>query len=203
MLLLATALIAGGAPAAAELLAHRAVYDVTLAAARAQSVTGVDGRMEFVWKDVCDGWTIEYRARLSVAFAERGVRDMSWRYSAWESDDGRHFRYFLRRFSSGKETELLRGNALPPGVAGINLPITGAIDALRELGHEVLPLCWCSAPPSAHVTDEAFETVAGMLLEDLRGAGALDGLYLDLHGAMVTESIDFVVDVTEAINDVV
>jgi len=83
---------------------------------------------------------------------------------------------------------LLRGAALPPGVAGINLPINGAIGALKELGHEILPLCWCSAPPSAHVTDEAFETVAGMLLEDLRAAGPLDGLYLDLHGAMVTES---------------
>lgn len=117
--LLATGLLAGGAPAAAELLAHRAAYDVTLAAARARSVTGVNGRMEFVWKDVCDGWTIEYRARLSVAFAERGVRDMSWRYSAWESDDGRRFRYFLRRFSNGEETELLRGDAhLTPGQGG-------------------------------------------------------------------------------------
>ena len=84
--------------------------------------------------------------------------------------------------------ELLRGSALPPGVEGINLPITGAIEALRGLGHEILPLCWCSAPPSAHVTDEAFETVAGMMLEDLGGLGALDGVYLDLHGAMVTES---------------
>lgn len=83
---------------------------------------------------------------------------------------------------------LLRGNELPPGVAGINLPVTGALEALKELGHEILPLCWCSAPPSAHVTDEAFETVAGMLQEDLRAAGPLDGVYLDLHGAMVTES---------------
>jgi microcystin degradation protein MlrC len=83
---------------------------------------------------------------------------------------------------------LVRGQALPPAVKGINIPIAGAIAAFQEMGAEVLPLSWCSAPPSAQVTDEAFETVAGLLLEDLKAAGRIDGLYLDLHGAMVTES---------------
>jgi microcystin degradation protein MlrC len=40
------------------------------------------------------------------------------------------------------------------------------------------------------VTDEAFEKVAAMILEGLRSAGAIDGIYLDLHGAMVTESFE-------------
>jgi microcystin degradation protein MlrC len=83
---------------------------------------------------------------------------------------------------------LLRGRELPPAVKGINIPVAGALAAFQEMGAEVLPLSWCSAPPSANVTDEAFETVAGLLLEDLKAAGRIDGLYLDLHGAMVTES---------------
>ncbi|RDD62729.1 EipB family protein [Ferruginivarius sediminum] len=102
--------VAGQASAGtAELLAHRAVYDVELAAARAQSVSSVDGTMEFIWKDVCNGWAMEYRAHLSVSFAERGGSDLSWAFSAWESDDGQRFRYFLRRFRNGEETELVRG----------------------------------------------------------------------------------------------
>ena len=83
---------------------------------------------------------------------------------------------------------LVRGSALPGAVAGINLPVAGGIEALRALGHEILPLCWCSAPPSAQVTDEAFETISGMLLADLKDSGRIDGVYLDLHGAMVTET---------------
>jgi hypothetical protein len=119
---LATGLVAvagQGSADTAELLPHRAVYDVELAAARAQSVSSVDGTMEFIWKDVCDGWAMEYRAHLSVSFAERGGSDLSWAFSAWESDDGQRFRYFLRRFRDGEETELVRGKAaLNPGGGG-------------------------------------------------------------------------------------
>jgi microcystin degradation protein MlrC len=82
---------------------------------------------------------------------------------------------------------LSRGAALEPAVAGINLPIAGFITEARALGHRILPLTWCSAGPSAAVTTEAFERIAQMLLEDLGRAEGLDALYLDLHGAMVTE----------------
>ena len=59
--------------------------------------------------------------------------------------------------------------------------------ALQALGHEFVPLCWCSAPPSSYVEREAFEKVAGCILEDLQAHGPVDAVYLDLHGAMVAE----------------
>jgi microcystin degradation protein MlrC len=74
--------------------------------------------------------------------------------------------------------------------AGVNLPIAGFIAEARSLRHELVPLTWCSAQPSGHVTQHAFETVSAMLLEDLRAARHLDAVYLDLHGAMVTEHLD-------------
>ena len=43
---------------------------------------------------------------------------------------------------------------------------------------------------SAPTTSEAFETITGWLVEDLRAAGRLDALYVDLHGAMVTDRYD-------------
>lgn len=85
---------------------------------------------------------------------------------------------------------LVRGSALPDAVRGINLPIAGFIDAALRDGHTLLPLTWCSAAPSAHVTRDAYERIAAQLLDDLRAAGSLDGVYLDLHGAMVAEHID-------------
>jgi microcystin degradation protein MlrC len=82
---------------------------------------------------------------------------------------------------------LTRGTRLPEVITGLNLPTAGFIAKARALGHEIVPLLWCAATPSAHVTEEAFETICGMLIEDLQGNGPLDGVYLDLHGAMVTE----------------
>src|SRR5437016_3284536 len=81
----------------------------------------------------------------------------------------------------------VRGAELIDAVRGYNLPIAGAIEALRAKGHEVLPLCWCSAPPSSYVDRDAYERVAGAILDDLAAYAPLDGIYLDLHGAMVAE----------------
>ncbi len=83
---------------------------------------------------------------------------------------------------------LTRGEALFAAVAGVNIPIAGFIEEARNLGHELLPLSWAQATPSAQVTDDAFERITGQILEDLAGHKDLDGLYLDLHGAMVTET---------------
>lgn len=81
---------------------------------------------------------------------------------------------------------LTRGDDLFDAVAGINLPLAGFVAAAHDAGHELLPLSWCSASPSAHVTEDAFERVSAMLLEDI-AATKPDAVYLDLHGAMVTE----------------
>src|SRR4051812_6116054 len=97
----------------------------------------------------------------------------------------------------------VRGPELIEAVKGYNIPIAGAVERLQSLGHEIVPLCWCSAPPSSYVAPAAYERVAGAMLEDLaahglaaRGAvqgavsGGIDGIYLDLHGAMVAEHHD-------------
>ena len=81
----------------------------------------------------------------------------------------------------------VRGAELVDAVRGYNIPIAGAIEALHAKGHDILPLCWCSAPPSAHVERAAYERVAGAILEDLAAQMPVDGVYLDLHGAMVAE----------------
>lgn len=82
------------------------------------------------------------------------------------------------------------GDAIGPAVAGVNVPMAGFLEANDEIGFEIAPLLWCSAGPSAHVTDDAFERIAGGIVSRLEDAGAVDAVYLDLHGAMVTESFE-------------
>ncbi|UCE32445.1 MAG: M81 family metallopeptidase, partial [Burkholderiales bacterium] len=82
------------------------------------------------------------------------------------------------------------GAPLLEAVAGANIPIRGAIDALHAKGHRLVPLAWAAASPSAHVTTDAFERIVGELAARLEAAGPVDGVYLDLHGAMVTERHD-------------
>jgi microcystin degradation protein MlrC len=84
---------------------------------------------------------------------------------------------------------LCRGERMLDEVDAMNLPVTGAIERLRGLGHEIVPLLWCSATPSAHVTEDAFERISAMMLETLAVAGPVDGVVLDLHGAMVCEHV--------------
>jgi microcystin degradation protein MlrC len=84
---------------------------------------------------------------------------------------------------------LCQGGDLFDAVAGINLPITGAIEALSRPACQLVPTAWAAASPSAHVTRDAYERIAGMILDRLKSAGPVDGVYLDLHGAMVTEHL--------------
>ena len=84
---------------------------------------------------------------------------------------------------------LLIGNDVISGLAGINISMTGFVDAAKAAGgYEIIPVLWCCAEPSSCVTTDAFERIASMILESIRRAGDLDGIYLDLHGAMVTQA---------------
>ncbi|MES0885191.1 M81 family metallopeptidase [Roseibium sp. SCP14] len=85
---------------------------------------------------------------------------------------------------------MLHGAEVVSQTKGMNLPIAGFAEAALETGVDLVPILWCAAEPSAQVTDHAFEAISGMILDGLRQAGTLEGIYLDLHGAMVTESHD-------------
>jgi microcystin degradation protein MlrC len=70
------------------------------------------------------------------------------------------------------------------------VPAAGAIRVAEEAGVTIAPLSWGFANPAGPVTAEAFERLAALIFHDLQAAldeGPLDGLYLDLHGAMVAE----------------
>ncbi|MGX7745573.1 M81 family metallopeptidase [Rhodopseudomonas parapalustris] len=73
---------------------------------------------------------------------------------------------------------------------GINVGLAGFVDAAEAKGWELIPTIACGASPSAHVTEDAFERVVTIMIGSIKAAGQLDAVYLDLHGAMVTEHLD-------------
>ncbi|MVW71328.1 M81 family metallopeptidase [Bordetella sp. 15P40C-2] len=85
---------------------------------------------------------------------------------------------------------IVRGPAILPALKGANIPAAGFIAAAQALGYTIVPAVWGAASPSAHVTREAFERIMAMMLEDIAAALPVDGVYLDLHGAMVAEHYD-------------
>ena len=72
----------------------------------------------------------------------------------------------------------------------INIGLAGFVEAAEAQGWEMVPTISCGASPCAHVTRDAYERIVKVLVEGIKAAGKLDAVYLDLHGAMVTEHLD-------------
>jgi microcystin degradation protein MlrC len=72
----------------------------------------------------------------------------------------------------------------------INVGLAGFAAQARSYGWELAPTIFCAASPCAHVTRDAYERIAKTLIDGIASAGRLDAVYLDLHGAMVTEHLD-------------
>lgn len=83
-----------------------------------------------------------------------------------------------------------KGGAVLQKIRDINVGLAGFIAEAEVRGWELTPTVWCAASPSAHVRKDAFERIAAMIVDGIAAAGSLDGVYLDLHGAMVTEHFD-------------
>ncbi|MDQ1079231.1 M81 family metallopeptidase [Pseudoroseomonas cervicalis] len=83
-----------------------------------------------------------------------------------------------------------RGAGLLDTLRPTSVPSAGAIERAAELGATLVPLAWSFANPAGPVTEQAFERISACIIADLADAldaGKLDGVYLDLHGAMVAE----------------
>ena len=85
---------------------------------------------------------------------------------------------------------MLQGAKLLEKMRNVNVGMAGFVPAAETEGWELVPTIWCAASPSAHVTKDAYERVAKAIVDGIKAAGAIDGVYLDLHGAMVAEHID-------------
>jgi len=83
----------------------------------------------------------------------------------------------------------LYGEAAIGAYRGTGTGIGAYLDlALRERAEIVLPIA-AGAPPSSPVEDGAYAHITDTICEAV-ASGGFDGIMLDLHGAMVTESLE-------------
>jgi len=82
------------------------------------------------------------------------------------------------------------GSAVIDRLAGTRTEMAGAIEVLREAGHEIVPLIATHGGSGGMVTRDCHSYLRDRLLDTLDAAGPVDGVFLALHGAMCAEGVD-------------
>lgn len=90
----------------------------------------------------------------------------------------------------GSRQKLLVGEEILKAFGGVGTATGGFIAVADELGFELAPLIRTFPQPSGIVEQDAYDELADMMIEKLAEAMPVDGVLLDLHGAMVTEELE-------------
>ncbi len=109
----------------AQLVSHRAVYNLTLGATGAGSnVTDIRGQLVYEFQgSACQGYSLNTRLVTEV-FDREGKPSMSdIRSESWEDASGGHFRFSTAQYADGKLSESTKGSARRP----LNNPGTVAV----------------------------------------------------------------------------
>jgi microcystin degradation protein MlrC len=85
---------------------------------------------------------------------------------------------------------MAKGGDVLKVMRSINVGLAGFVEQAENNRWELLPTISCGASPSAHVTEDAYERIAKVMIDGIAAAGPLDAVYLDLHGAMMSEHLD-------------
>jgi hypothetical protein len=97
-----------------KLVAHRAIYEMTLDSARSASgITGIDGRMvfEFTGSD-CDGYSLSMRMVTQMTDSQGQTNLTDLRSSTWEQGDGQKFRFQSAQYLNDKLGDVTMGRAV-------------------------------------------------------------------------------------------
>ena len=86
--------------------------------------------------------------------------------------------------------EVYRGEQIMSAFRQTSTITGGFIEQAEKTDLQIVPLLWTFATPSGIVQQQAYDTLKAEFLTLLRDAGPLDGVFLDLHGAMVTEDLE-------------
>ena len=84
----------------------------------------------------------------------------------------------------------MRGEEILEKFRDTNTPIGGFLDSAEKHGFELIPTVYANAHPSGPTPRHIFDTILGDLLGGIAAAGKIDGVLLELHGAMAAEGID-------------
>src|ERR1700710_2842106 len=105
-------------PAQSGLLAHKALYTLTLGQAKGNDVIAAHGTMGYEVTDACDGWAVRQRLRMTITNSDGQEIEMASDYTTWESKDGLKFRYHMRQTTDTAVTSQTDGEASLQKVGG-------------------------------------------------------------------------------------
>ncbi len=118
-----------------KLVAHRAVYEMSLDDARSASgITGVDGRMVFEFTgSECDGYSLNMRMVTEMTNSQGQTNLTDLRSSTWEQGDGQKFRFQSAQYLNDKLGDVTMGRAVRPAPNAdvkvkISQPAAGELD---------------------------------------------------------------------------
>ena len=106
--------------AQSPLVAHKALYSLTLDTATSRDVIAARGTMGYEVTDACDGWAVRQRLNMTITNSDGQDIQMSSDYATWESKDGLKFRYHMRQTTDTAVTSQTDGEASlqKPGGSG-------------------------------------------------------------------------------------
>jgi hypothetical protein len=127
-----------------NMLAHKALYTLTLSSAKGQDVVAARGTMGYEVTDACDGWAVRQRLRMTVTNADGQDVEMASDYTTWESKDGLRFRFHMRQTTDTAVTSQTDGEAALQKIGG---PGEARYTTPKE---QVLPLVAGTVFPMMH-----------------------------------------------------
>ncbi len=96
---------------AADLAAHRALYDLKLKGSHGGDVSAASGTMAYEVQDVCDGWATRQRLQMTITNHDGQDTQMLSDYTTWESKDGLKLRFRMRQTTDQSVTSDVAGDA--------------------------------------------------------------------------------------------
>ena len=124
-----------------KLVAHRAIYEMTLDDARtASGITGIDGRMVFEFTgSECDGYSLNMRMVTQMTDSQGQTNMTDLRSSTWEQGDGQKFRFQSSQYLNDKLGDVTLGRATREGSdAAVKVKISQPSRAELNLSGRIL-----------------------------------------------------------------
>lgn len=132
--------IADPAGIGASLVAHRAVYDLTLGTATGNNAPAqATGRIAFDFTgSACEGWVMNFRqlTQLQPAEGEQRISDM--RSSTFEDGDAKSFRFTTETVVNGRTSDNIDGAARKSGDGALSVDLVKPARAKLDLDHDVV-----------------------------------------------------------------
>lgn len=175
--------LAAGAAEAAQLVPHRAVYELSAKSASGFGRSGtLRGLLTYELMDDCEGWTINQKAGLDVSGADGEGHRFEWSQATWEAKDGSSYRYFIKDSQDGNTGNQRRGELVYPkaGAAGrltTELPARGQTDippVLLPVQHTLALIDHAAAGESVYLAQIFDATVDEKPVEISAGFGVAE-----------------------------